>query len=417
MGTSAILSGGKVIIQNTLYVAKNGDNATALRNRMDKPYLTILEATNNALPGDTVYVYPGTYNEGSADITASDVQYWYEDGAHVICNFEVISDFAQAKNIWVDGAGTFEVVGTNFGKGVVWTDNALSTIYLRCKSIIGRTNGIQLLNLDPASDFDVKFDTLFTALQYGIFLRGNIKGSIDFNIIDSPSASGIVASGTGTDRVRRQIFINGGLIRSAINGFAGGVIFTINTFGTVIHWNNISIEHRVATAGGIVDLWSGSNIFTNCDGTSESGYGVFSHVDSTNRFVNCVWQSNNRAFRSINTSSNELIGGLLISFDTLTNAVLFLANTSEIDIQDTVLQQLNSDPLLRVIRVANNNLRIRGVKMLSQGLSVDSVAPQNIGVELPCTTNAPVSVNITNVVAGTNIIVDSNVRRNTTTIN
>ena len=419
MGTKAILIGGKLTIQNTLYVAKNGDNATAVRNRMDKPYLTILEATNNALPGDTVYVYPGTYNEGSADITASDVQYWYEDGAHVICNFEVISDFAQPKNIWVDGAGTFETVGVNFGKAPVWTNNALSTIYFRGKELIGRTNGLQLLALDPTIPFDIKVDTITTQLQYGVFLRGNIHGILDFNSINSPPASAIVLSAVGTDLVRREIFINGGTITTQVTGFGGGAIGTFNMFNTLTHYNNITIEHSVGVNGGLIDIWSGFNYFNNCNGTTNIGYGVRTGSgNSVNRFVNCNWVSDHQAFRSLGTTNNEIVGGILQSNDvaSLVGTCVLLANTSELDIQGTVIDQLSPNVLHSVIRATNNNLRVSNVKMVGDGISIDSAVAQNISVELPCTTNVPVSINITNVVAGTNIIVDPNVRRNTQTI-
>lgn len=51
--------GGPIVIANSLFVNKLGDNATALRERFDLQFRTISAALAAALPGDTVYVYPG----------------------------------------------------------------------------------------------------------------------------------------------------------------------------------------------------------------------------------------------------------------------------------------------------------------------------------------------------------------------
>ena len=52
-----------ITIQNTLYVAKNGDDSKGKRNRLDKPFLTCNGAKNAAQSGDTIYVFAGTYDE------------------------------------------------------------------------------------------------------------------------------------------------------------------------------------------------------------------------------------------------------------------------------------------------------------------------------------------------------------------
>jgi hypothetical protein len=55
--------GGALTINNTLFVSKNGNNATAVRNDWTKPFLTIQAAITAALAGDTIYIFPGTYAE------------------------------------------------------------------------------------------------------------------------------------------------------------------------------------------------------------------------------------------------------------------------------------------------------------------------------------------------------------------
>jgi hypothetical protein len=63
----ALANDGKVTLANTLWVAKNGDNATAIRGRVDKPYSTVQGALNAMQTGDAIFLMPGTYTE---DVTA-----------------------------------------------------------------------------------------------------------------------------------------------------------------------------------------------------------------------------------------------------------------------------------------------------------------------------------------------------------
>lgn len=52
-----------LIVQNTLFVNKNGSDGTGQRTRFDLPYLTINGALAAAAPNDVIVVYPGVYQE------------------------------------------------------------------------------------------------------------------------------------------------------------------------------------------------------------------------------------------------------------------------------------------------------------------------------------------------------------------
>jgi hypothetical protein len=70
-----------VILQNSVFVAKNGNDTTGTRNDLTKPFLTIKEAVNIAVSGDTIYVYAGVYNE--IDLLKDGINYFFYDGAIV----------------------------------------------------------------------------------------------------------------------------------------------------------------------------------------------------------------------------------------------------------------------------------------------------------------------------------------------
>lgn len=59
-GVSSVLTGDVLWVD-----AVNGNDATAISGRLDKPYLTITAALAAAVSGDLVYVLPGTYDETS----------------------------------------------------------------------------------------------------------------------------------------------------------------------------------------------------------------------------------------------------------------------------------------------------------------------------------------------------------------
>lgn len=56
-------AGGSVITQNTVYVSKNGNDVTGVRNDASLPFLTIGAAITASLAGDAILVSPGTYAE------------------------------------------------------------------------------------------------------------------------------------------------------------------------------------------------------------------------------------------------------------------------------------------------------------------------------------------------------------------
>src|SRR4051812_34274702 len=66
---------------NTLFVAKSGNNSTAVRGQSSRPYLTITAAKNAATNGDTIAVYPGTYNENN--LLKAGVNYQFMPGVTI----------------------------------------------------------------------------------------------------------------------------------------------------------------------------------------------------------------------------------------------------------------------------------------------------------------------------------------------
>lgn len=60
---------GSVLAENTLYVSKNGNDGTGVRNDAGLPFLTIGAAITASLAGDAILVSPGTYAEEGLTLT------------------------------------------------------------------------------------------------------------------------------------------------------------------------------------------------------------------------------------------------------------------------------------------------------------------------------------------------------------
>lgn len=110
--------GGASNVGNSLFVDKDGVDATGTRERFDKPFLTYAAAKAVALTGDTIYVRPGTYNASNLEKAGIVLNVWLEDGA-------IISYTGSTKSVVDDGPdGAAADITLNIGGDGVITSSA-----------------------------------------------------------------------------------------------------------------------------------------------------------------------------------------------------------------------------------------------------------------------------------------------------
>ncbi len=116
-----VLTGALVYVD-----AVNGNNSTALRGRLDKPFATLTAAQTAAQAGDTVTVFPGTYAERLGTSLKNGVNWYFMPGAKVnyaaafprittdvaAVGAAVINDDAGAVTAKIMGYGEFTVTAT-----------------------------------------------------------------------------------------------------------------------------------------------------------------------------------------------------------------------------------------------------------------------------------------------------------------
>lgn len=396
-------------IENTLYVMKNGNDTTGIPNRLDKPYLTIYEASQNANVGDTIYVFSGTYNEGTNDIFESDVNYVLQEGVTVVCDTKVVSDFGLAKNINISGQGVLQT--TSNTESVIYITNSNSVLNLSCDTING--NGICI---NCAGSFNIKANYAVSTLNEVVyltdFLGNKCFGLIQINKIDVlAEKSAIVVTNTNTDLTQRDIYLYFNEINT--NSDKGGgasvnftsnnntriyfesttvnqtnterLLYTKNSYFFIDNTNFIGIEKGLVMEQGSIGLITNSN--------------VLSVLESIEVFSNANIQLNNCNLK--NTGNQVCINA---------------SNTIQISLYDCVI--VSGIGISSVISLSNTAiLRIKNCEIIASDpttlFSIFSSNPIDIYVYGQCASNKPIDVNITNQITGTNIIVDSDIVQNT----
>ena len=119
-----------VTLDNSLFVSKDGDDATAQPYSLVNKYLTIQAAIDDAVSGETVFVYPGTYTENLT--IANGIRVHFFLGAIVSGQIDM-----DGGTNYITGNGQF----TNTGAGHMLhiQGGAASSNYVECFSITGGT--------------------------------------------------------------------------------------------------------------------------------------------------------------------------------------------------------------------------------------------------------------------------------------
>lgn len=264
-GASGALT--ELSIQNTLYVSKNGDDATGTRNRLDKPYLTIAGASADAQVGDCVYVFGGSYSEPVTWIT-SQVYYYFEPNTKVSesgTSNAVIGDNNEAKRIYIYGHGEFS------GFRGIYLQNANSLLHLECSTIYGTFDGAYFAG---GTNVYIRAESLTAEQQYGIVFIGAINYDIELdeaNLVTSLNAGSLwhyLYSGTGYFKCTKMN-TNGN------NQYVSGLNFTqspdCKVFAEIENFQHTASSGEANTGailfngGGYLQL-KNSNINTNSNG-------------------------------------------------------------------------------------------------------------------------------------------------------
>lgn len=360
-------------IANTLFVAKNGNDATALPNRLDLPYLTIDAALADvATANDCVFVYSGSYTVSYVgSVAATTLNLYFVNGAQVqfdsgmaISNCEVLNIDGCADLIWenitssmlpdltslkiacqditfithdfdtgfipdvvIYVLGTYFVVGSfDFpaGSGVFYSRYSVNAEYIEIASGTLFTNSYYNVTLTSRSNIIKSWFRLsVTGGQlYNFVFNGMLRNESD------PSEATVSVEGVGyiDDYRFRGLQFNGGVygktnanlinVNNGIVKISDSCVYEIQTIGT---FTDLPLMYVSGESQIIIDR--GAELINL---SSDGGRGII-NVDngSTVRFTadfKAIMSSGAGTVFVINTNILDVVGGVIYSNITIPDA-------------------------------------------------------------------------------------------------
>jgi hypothetical protein len=253
--------GGAVPVGATLYVDKtNGNNGTALRGRLDKPFLTITGAVGAASAGDVVLIGPGKFDESVVLPTGVAIQGRGIDvttiGGVATPRRVVLGTNTIVADLTVDGSHGSNTlfhapIGNLTGDAAAFT----SAYVFRCK-ILGNTDGFYLEKAG-ATGLQV-FDSIISTTYDTIYVGPLVTGTYEFY-----NCQFLITGGTGGDFEDRGINAIGGTTRF----YGGKITITGSTVtavaaacsgsGTRVELYNVRTD--ISSSGTALDLRQASS--------------------------------------------------------------------------------------------------------------------------------------------------------------
>ncbi len=261
-------------------------------------YPTIQEAVDAAWPGDTVYVYSGSYTE------------------YVVVN--------KALNLIGEGSGSTEIWGGPSDHTVKIT---ASSVYVSGFRIMGWGLEVAGIHLESGgntiSDNNVGGDYgIDLSSSNGNIIKNNIVGggvgirldsstgnSITDNTISSSSGSGILLSGSDDNTITGNTISNNGegiciassegntIKSNTISNNFYGIYFFGSGQGNIVTDNAISNNEN-----GVLYLWSYGSL-TNCSITGSSNYDFYLETFSHGTALNTIFNKAKTYFTEDNMGS------------------------------------------------------------------------------------------------------------------
>lgn len=406
-----------VTIQNTLYVAKNGDDATGTPNDLTKPYLTIASASADASAGDCIYVYRGSYNETSADTFVSNVYYYLEPNVDVTSDTNtLIGDTEEAfKNIYIFGYGNFICLI----QAIILLDNPLSNLTLQCRNLTSANfimrfagqkcevdcqdinfqgNGINYagsgdsyINFNTSTSSDTALETWYIQHQNGnLTIRGR-ELSQHFNRVGGePFAVNI----GGEEEEKGQLILE----IDKFNGVSGGTAMKFIQTG-----DGVLVKNMLKKGGSAI------TIINTCEVS----------------WVNCQFKTTASLFEISGSATNNLTNCLMYQ---TTSLMATLTGTSVLNCVDCVFQMNAQSVCIRLTQTGeeepiNPVLILQNVTFYQlvggtypycvRGILNGSPEPQLIPIYVQGNVTATQNIDtstITNAISGNAIVVDTDVQ-------
>lgn len=183
VGGTTIINVGKTIYVDSVY----GNDSTALRQRLDKPFQTLFAAKSAALQGDLIYIRNGSYTvfgnliKVNPATNLSMVNYYAEEGVELNC---FGNPFDASTSALTGFTNTFSFTG--YAKVLFCSGNIVrvqsllqfSTLYLEFDNVVCNNISNGVIILSGLAYFNVRRDYTCAGRAFSMRLTGNVVANI-----------------------------------------------------------------------------------------------------------------------------------------------------------------------------------------------------------------------------------------------
>lgn len=397
------------IFKNTIWVDGNGNDDTGEKGEFNKPFATIKAAENIASSGDTIIVMPGTYTE--ANLGKEGVHYYLNGGATLqSTSGTLFTDGGSGITFYITGEGTIK----NSSSSQVLTQTAASNIVISCDNLeFNNPNNLDQIRVyGGANSLLVINVNKFKATGFrGIACEGNNthnpKVIFRANYIDTAVETFQCTDGGIMDIEFNKAYVDG--IRLFCYNGGGTVRMRGDVETAVGHTNGI---HKVESSnigtgsGQGHTIYHGNVIFNSTTPPFETqedpcifeftGTLIWNDVSGTN---SCI-QMRRTGVLSVNEAVVKLKDATLINKNT--------SATSHGISYDTAV---TSGAGFAGIELTNTKILLNSTAVAAgaRGINVSSGA-LNVKAYTDIGSNGDLNTNITNLIPGTALYTDSNIK-------
>ncbi|HEY8363959.1 MAG TPA: hypothetical protein VIK84_00175 [Haloplasmataceae bacterium] len=353
--------GGISLSYGVLYVScVYGNNYTAKKNDISRPYSTITYAKTQAGSNDIIYVLPGVYNENNL---FGNYRYWFSYGADVKYTGEG-NIFQNASGICtVRGFGRFICTNTASTAIPIYVGNVISCqLDMECESIESYVRAVRLAqNADLSRPHKIKANRIYSQTLEAVRQDANAHGIIECPDISTDSTTiGAIGLGNGFVGSKGTIFRN---CRIYANNYA---VISPTSAGGIAEFENCYIKSNYNNANGHGIQHVSTHYFSSL--TLKNVRIEVSHPDASWFDVKTVADPQNIILdNNVTTNAKDVIG---------TSPVVYLAD-------DNYVKLDNSDVTIDITGLTSIDLK------LYQNYTRIILSSTNASETLNSITNAP----------------------------
>lgn len=340
----------------------NGANAeTIVDSGGNGDFISIEEALQFAVDGDTISVWDGNYS-GHFSVDVDNIEIIGNGSKTVIQGNDTgvnnivinadevkISDFTITGGDWaiyLEGSLNSQVLRnniTNNGRGICLYGSASYNLIEENTIVDNTHNGIFLKSPDPSNytshSNEIK-KNIISQTNYGIYLEGTTNTEVSDNVIQDFGLYGIRTISTVNDAIDNNTITGGGygifLTNSYSLTISKNTIFSIENYGIWATGGQLATDYHldIGLNSGMDSIWLGKLLIDENEIHSSSGGIKFSNSMNNEVLNNRIYNHTFYGLEITSSSDNITVKGNNISSNSERGLYIFMSSSIELSSND-----------------------------------------------------------------------------------